>query len=214
MCSSKKLTLADQPSLPPAVRWKLYLTEFYLISSKLATVTLFFQESVLQLHSNKCADDIRQVGCYRMLNRNLRLSIKINIGRWIKQGSLAILGSFFLPAPSAIARDFLENTSMLDIRTGSSRSAIARNLSIGGYELSDGTPVSFADWYMPHFPEMSLLFLTQINPSLGITWGISTGERGEKYRIDPGVWLGLVYRMQLSKHSGLTFFATTLIGSP
>lgn len=147
-----------------------------------------------------------------MLNRNLRLSININIGRWIKQGSLAILGSFFLPAPSAVARDFLENTSMLDMRMGSSRSAIARNLSIGGYELSDGTPVSFADWYMPHFPEMSLLFLTQINPSLGITWGISTGERGEKYRIDPGVWLGLVYRMQLSKHSGLTFFATTLIG--
>ena len=57
---------------------------------------------------------------------------------------------------------------MLDIRTGSSRSAIARNLSIGGYELSDGTPVSFADWYMPHFPEMSLLFLTQITHPLGL----------------------------------------------
>lgn len=106
----------------------------------------------------------------------------------------------------------LDRTFLLDLRAGSLRSRRARELSVGGYELDDGTPVDFADWYTPSFPEMNLIFLTAITPSFGITWGVSTGERGEKYRIDPGLWLGFVYRYNISPRQTLSLSASTLVG--
>lgn len=106
----------------------------------------------------------------------------------------------------------LDRTFLLDLRAGSVRSRRARELSYGGYELDDGTYVDFADWYTPRFPEMNLLFLTAVTPSFGLTWGLSTGERGEKYRIDPGLWLGFVYRYDISARQTLSLSAATLMG--
>ncbi len=107
---------------------------------------------------------------------------------------------------------FLDRTFLLQMRSGSSRSALAAQMAVGGYELDDGTPVDFAPWYTPRFPEMNLLFLTSLTPSFGVTWGVSTGERGQKYTIDPGLWLGFVWRQQISPRSTLSLSASTLMG--
>ncbi len=127
---------------------------------------------------------------------------------------LVLLGaSGAMSAASAqSAQSLLAQTFLLDARTGSSRSALARELSQGGFELSDGTPIDFASWYSPRIPEMNLTLLTALTPSFGVIWGISTGERGEKYRIDPGLWLGFVYRYDITPQSTLSLSASTLIG--
>jgi hypothetical protein len=107
--------------------------------------------------------------------------------------------------------DWVENTALLDISPGSARSGIARGLARGGYELSDGTPQRFDDWYTARFPDMTVQFLTPLRRDLGLIWGFGTGERGEKYRIDPGLWLGLVYRVPLSRRSALVLSAQTML---
>ena len=138
-------------------------------------------------------------------------------GRWAMSARAAlrrgacILAALWVPA-TAEAQWLLEETSILNLSVGSSRSALAQGLSLGGYELADGTPVRFADWYTPAVPDLNLLFLTRINRNFGITWGLATGERGETYSIQPGLWLGFVYRVELSRHSSLTFSALTLLG--
>ena len=110
------------------------------------------------------------------------------------------------------AQEFLADTFLLDVSLGSARSQIARDLSDGGYELSDGTPISFSQWYDASFPELNVLFLTELTPSLGLAWGLSTGERGEKYRIDPGIWIGFIQNYDLSRNSRITISALTLLG--
>lgn len=93
------------------------------------------------------------------------------------------------------AQSFWEDTFLLDVYAGSNRSDVARSLSLGGYELSGGEYIDFRDWYTPRLlPDMTILFLKQIRPDFGIIWGVSTGEKGEKYRIDPALQLGFVYQ--------------------
>jgi hypothetical protein len=125
-------------------------------------------------------------------------------------GVAVLAGLLSLAAPSAALE--LEETYLLDVRLGSARADIARSLGNGGYELSDGTPIDFEDWYQPRLPEMTVMFLSQVSPRTGVVWGLSTGERGEKYRIDPGLWLGLVHRMPVGRNADVTFTAMSLVG--
>jgi hypothetical protein len=124
--------------------------------------------------------------------------------------ALACLLAAAVPAPAQAQG--LDDTHLLDIRLGSARSDIATSLSRGGYELSDGTPIDFRDWYEARMPEMTVLFLSQVSPRTGILWGLSTGERGDKYRIDPGVWLGLIHRMPVGRSADITFSAMSMVG--
>jgi hypothetical protein len=133
------------------------------------------------------------------------------IGFWRCAALVGLISGFHLPSSLASAQ-VPQQTNFLNINIGSSRANIARALANGGYELEDGTPISFEPWYSPRYPELNITFLTQMSPSLGLIWGVSLGEGGEKYQIDPGVWLGLVYRAQLGRRSSLTFTATTLVG--
>ncbi|MCH8467642.1 MAG: hypothetical protein LAT78_13875 [Roseinatronobacter sp.] len=114
--------------------------------------------------------------------------------------------------PSAHAQSLLDQTFLLDMRSGSSRSNIAAALSRGGYELDDQTPIDFADWYTARFPDFNVQFLTSLNPNLGAIWGFSTGERGEKYRIYPGMWIGFIYRYEITDRIDWTFSAITMLG--
>lgn len=123
-----------------------------------------------------------------------------------------LLISLCLGTQPVTAQEFLEDTFLLDLSLGSARSQIARDLSDGGYELADGTPVDFSDWYDTAFPEINVLFLTELTPSLGLAWGLSTGERGEKYKIDPGIWVGFIQNYDLTRNSRLTISAVTLLG--
>lgn len=53
--------------------------------------------------------------------------------------------------------------------------------------------------------------MTQLSHSFGFIWGISTGENAEKYKIDPELTLGFVYRNKISKNSTFTISGTTFI---
>ena len=94
----------------------------------------------------------------------------------------------------SFAQALWEETHLLDASVGSQRSLAARGLGRGGYELADGQPVWFRDWYRPAFPEVTVLMLTQVTADFGLIWGASTGESAAKYRIDPALHLGFVYR--------------------
>ncbi|MCO8146403.1 hypothetical protein NHN26_14335 [Rhodovulum tesquicola] len=108
-----------------------------------------------------------------------------------------VLTAFFLGvgvAHPATAFDFLEDTFLLDVRVGSNRSSAAQGLRNGAYELADGTQVAFWNWYSPNIPELSMIVLTQVSADFGIIWGLSTGEKAPKYRIDPALHMGFVYQ--------------------
>ncbi len=110
------------------------------------------------------------------------------------------------------AQGMLQQTYLLDARTGSSRAALARDLSLGEVKLSDGGAIDLTEWYSSRLPEMNVTLLTAVTPAFGVIWGVSTGERGVKYRIDPGLWLGFVYRYELTQRGTLSVTATTLLG--
>ncbi len=125
--------------------------------------------------------------------------------------AIAILGTCIV-TPPAWAQQFM--TSIVDVRQGSELSALASGLGEGGYDLQDGTWVSFDKWYHTDWPEVHVDFLTQFSSYSGLLWGFSTGERGEKYEIQPGLKLGLITQTQLTPTSTLTFsMATTIWGS-
>ena len=129
---------------------------------------------------------------------------------WV--GLILLVLQGLIPATAAWGQGLWERTSLLDLRAGSVRSDRARDLSAGRYALEDGTMVDLFDWYRPRVTNMNILFLTELEPSLALIWGISTGETGQKYRIDPGLWLGVFYRAELAENQVLTFAARTLLG--
>lgn len=96
----------------------------------------------------------------------------------------------------AQAQEFWSNTFLMEVYTGSSRSSVAKELSKGGYELSGGEFIDFRQWYAPKFRDTTVLFLKQLSPDFGIIFGASTGERGEKYKIDPALQLGFIYQYE------------------
>jgi len=105
-------------------------------------------------------------------------------------------------------------TSLVDIRQGSDLSSLAQSLGEGGYELQDGTWVSFDKWYRTDWPEVHLELLTQYSDDSGITWGFSTGERGEKYELLPSLKLGVITQTHPKPNSTLALsLATTLLGN-
>jgi hypothetical protein len=108
----------------------------------------------------------------------------------------------------AFAQEFWADTFLLDVYVGSHRSSVANSLSKGGYELSGGEFVDFHDWYTPVFPDTTILVLKQVSPDFGITWGVSTGEKGEKYQIHPALQIGFVYQYVPFENSTFSIKAT------
>lgn len=121
--------------------------------------------------------------------------------------AVAMVGAWASGGTGA-AQEFWEDTHLLDVHAASRRSAAARDLSRGGYELSGGAYVDFRDWYSPRVPDVTILFLTEVTPDFGIIWGFGTGERGEKYRIDPALYLGFVAQYRPFENAVLSVSAT------
>lgn len=115
-----------------------------------------------------------------------------------------------LPVPGTA--EILQQTHLLDVHAGSSRSDLAHELRRGGYELMDGTPVRFRDWYSTRRPDLTILFLTEVSPRFGLIWGVSTGESGQKYRIDPALHLGIVLRHEPFEGAVISLSLVGLIG--
>jgi len=91
-------------------------------------------------------------------------------------------------------------------------SLIARGLRTGGFETATGTYVNLNRWYSPQTFDTRVSWITQVTPKLSILWGVSTGEKAEKYTIKPGLKLGFLYQTALNKKSTLSISATTYIG--
>jgi hypothetical protein len=117
------------------------------------------------------------------------------------------LGLFaFVLAVSQLPASALE-THLVGIYQGSPLSNDVEGLRIGGYELSNGTWVSFDKWYHSDWTDMRFEMLTQFSDRFGILWGASTGQRAEKVRIKPSLLLGFI----LQRHpTPSTTFSLTL----
>ncbi len=75
-----------------------------------------------------------------------------------------------------------------------------------------GQVVPFERWYRPAgLPELTVLFITPLDRDLALLWGLSTGERGEKYRVHPGLYVGLTVQVPLRRNIWLTASATTVL---
>lgn len=121
-----------------------------------------------------------------------------------------LLLSALLGASPAIAQDI--TTSLVDIHQGSPLSDRARSLGDGGYELQNGSWVSFNRWYHANWVDMHVDLLTQITEDTGILWGFGTGEQGEKYRIEPSLKLGFITQMHPNPNTTLSLSLTSTFG--
>lgn len=137
--------------------------------------------------------------------RNTRI---FDLGRLISAGLLSI----FLSSTTASADQLLQDTFLIGVSLGSDLSSIPSGTRRQGYELSDGSPVSFDAWYRDRIPNLQIDFLTEISPDLGLLWGVGTGEYGEKYRIDPSLRVGLLYTRPVGRNGVLSLRLTTLLG--
>ncbi|OBQ70133.1 hypothetical protein [Mesorhizobium erdmanii] len=122
----------------------------------------------------------------------------------------ALVLSASLMAWSAIAQEM--TTSIVDIHQGSQLSDRARSLGSGGYELQNGSRVSFNQWYHASWVDMHVDLLTPITEDTGILWGFGTGEAAEKYRIAPSLKLGFLTQMHPGPNSTLSLSFTATIG--
>ncbi len=83
-----------------------------------------------------------------------------------------------------------------------------RNLQDQSFELSNGNLVAMKKWYSPKSADMQLDFMTQLTPRLGLVWGASTGNYGEKFVIQPSFKLGMVFHTQPTPNSELSLSLT------
>jgi hypothetical protein len=132
---------------------------------------------------------------------------------------IAPVHAFEAQSPPHFARTFQNlvpeqrgNTHFIALQYGSSLSRQVSQLRSQGYELSSGEAVNFDGWYSTSWQDLQLAWMTQVSPRLGLIWGMGTGERGEKYGIDPSLQLGFVFHQPIGKQSTFTFRASTRVG--
>jgi hypothetical protein len=105
----------------------------------------------------------------------------------------------------SLAKSKRDTTHLIDLTYGAGLSGRARTLQIGGYETSDGQWVSFDPWYRTSLQDWRVTWLTELTPHWGLIWGLSTGERGQKYTIEPSFKLGLVINQTVNRHAQVSF---------
>ena len=134
--------------------------------------------------------------------------MRFKVDVWLSNVMLSIWMLSGTPAHSEV----LQDTYLLDVYAGSARSDLATGLRSGGYELSGGNAVNFDDWYKPRLPDLTVLLLSELSPNFGISWGLSSGEVAEKYRIDPALHLGFTVQTELFPNATLSLTIQTLLG--
>ena len=127
-----------------------------------------------------------------------------------------MVGSFVFMANAQtytlIDNSFAQATHLIEIKTESSLNNRARSLRDVQYETSGGQPVDVYSWYSPKVPEIHVSWITQINRNLGIIWGIGTGERADKYTINPSLRIGFIWGYETAKNQFLSIMADTYVG--
>lgn len=114
--------------------------------------------------------------------------------------------------PFEAPMQLLASTHLIELTNGSELSKVAAAYRSGSFQSSEGKIVHFDTWYSARFPDIQLALLTQMTPEFGWIWGMSTGERGEKYAIAPSVKLGFLYQAQISRVSIFSIRATSVLG--
>ena len=107
---------------------------------------------------------------------------------------------------------FAQSTHLIEIREESNLNQRARSLRDGNYETSGGDRIDFYKWYSPAIPEFHVSLLTQLSRNFGILWGFGTGERADKYTINPSMRIGFVLQNQFRKNQSLTLVGDTYLG--
>lgn len=109
-------------------------------------------------------------------------------------------------------QNFIDATHLIDFKQGSELSGKVSDSSAGGFETAQGNFVSFKQWYQTNWTDTKTVWMTEINPNLGVIWGFSTGEKAEKYEISRSVTIGFAYSTQIDKTSFLSIRGTTILG--
>lgn len=130
----------------------------------------------------------------------------------MRQRAVCVLAAVLCLLPLAIKAEIADHTYILDLDDSSPHGSTIQTARRGGYELSGGQPIALRDWYRPDMPEMTLRMLTEVSEGFGITWGLSTGEAGQKYSIEPALHLGFILQEEVGQNATLTLSASTLIG--
>lgn len=108
--------------------------------------------------------------------------------------------------------DFADATYLLSVRQGSTLSSKVSSLRGQGFENAFGEYIGFKKWYSTNWTDLRVLWMTQVDSSKGLVWGISSGEHGDKYKITPAITLGFIYQPPTPKNTTLTFSGMTVIG--
>ncbi len=135
------------------------------------------------------------------------------------KSSLIAMLAILLASGDCMAFDFskvslspVSSTHLVEFSQSSQNSQTAAGFRSGGYESAGGQWISFDSWYRPYgFKDTRLTWMTQMNPNFGVLWGFSTGEAGEKYRIQPSLKLGFVYQTNFSRNSHFSVKASTVL---
>ena len=146
--------------------------------------------------------------------------MRVRILRWAALG-LWVLGGVSLgwaeergPAEDSrgLWRTFSDSTHLIELKQGSELSRKVSSLQTGGFESAQGAWVSMQPWYGSRWTDSTIAWMTQLNPGLGVIWGLGTGERGDKYRIDPSLKVGFIVQTEPRKQHYLSFKATARLG--
>lgn len=113
---------------------------------------------------------------------------------------------------TAPGEGFINNTYLLDVRQGSPLSDKVKSVRTQQYELADGQKVTMDKWYTSAWKDFRVLMMTQVTDNAGVIWGISTGERAEKYVIDPALTVGFIYRWLYNKSTTISFSGMAVVG--
>lgn len=129
---------------------------------------------------------------------------------------LALCAALVLATPLH-ANEFLRSSHILGIYQGSDMSGIAEGMrNYPDFDLRDegSGRIVVRDWYQTDWTDVVVDMLTELDDDLALLWSFSTGERGEKYRIDPSIKLGFIAQHEVSDTSFLTLIATsTMFGN-
>ena len=155
-----------------------------------------------------------------IVNRNANCSlIKTSTSFLMNLFVLAILlsNATMSNAEDSVSRwpsiqNFIDATHLIDFKQGSELSGKVSDSSAGGFETAQGNFVSFKQWYQTNWTDTKTVWMTEINPNLGVIWGFSTGEKAEKYEISRSVTIGFAYSTQIDKTSFLSIRGTTILG--
>ncbi|MEI7530958.1 MAG: hypothetical protein WCK52_03415 [Betaproteobacteria bacterium] len=110
------------------------------------------------------------------------------------------------------AFDFLDKTFLIEFKQGSELTDKVMTYQAGGFDTSGGGKVSFQPWYSTNWTDARVTFMTQLTEHVGLIWGISSGESGQKYTIDPSMKVGIAFHQVLDKRSSISARVTTIVG--